>query len=135
MDQAAELRYYEILFIKTINQFFNHYKLDKLTTFVEMACFMAEADITQVTLAMQRILTNDATVRIMRDEYAVCLKLFSGLNDVKIRKLLKCSPNTLTSAFKTYEDGELCIQSKFGLRQSGEIRKMLKALRKINEIY
>ena len=76
MDLSAELRYYEIRFTKIINQFFRVYKLDKLLTFIEMVCFVSGADASQVKSALQKVLGNDPRVRISREEYLVCLKLF-----------------------------------------------------------
>lgn len=135
MDQAAELRYYEILFIKTISQFYDHYKLDKLTTFLEMCSYISEVNTLQIQFAMQQVLTNDVRIKILRNEYIVCLKLFSGLNDTEIRRVAKCSPNTIKSALKSYEDSNLSVTPKFDLMQSNDIRKLMKSLRGIAQIF
>lgn len=135
MDYGAELRYYEILFIKTINQFHNYYTLSKLTQFIEMISFISDANTSLVIEAMKQVLTNQPSVRIQREEYIICLKLFSGLNDVAIRKIAKCSPNTIQNCMRTYEDENIYIQNKLELMQSNEVRKVMKNLRAINEIY
>lgn len=135
MDLGAELRYYEIRFTKMINQFFKVYKLDKLLTFIEMVTFISGADLTHIKVAMQKALTNDPKVRINREEYIICLKLFSGLNNTQIREVARCSPNTIINCMETYEAKEIFIQPKFDLQQSDEIRKVMKGLEEITNIY
>lgn len=134
MDASAELRYYEIQFIKLINSFHATYKLDKLLTFVEMITFISGADLTQIQTAMQQVLTNDTSIRIYREEYLVTLKLFSGLNNTEIRKLAECSPNTILKAMHRYKTGQIFIHPKFGTVQAGEIRKIMKGLFSIASI-
>lgn len=135
MSYAVELRYYEILFTKLISQFHSHYKMDKLSAFIEMASFISEANTLQLQLAMQRVLTNDPLLKINRDEYIICLKLYTDLKDVQIRQLAKCSPNTIMNAMRTYEDGNIHIQNRFDLAQSNEIKKVMKGLRSVGSIY
>lgn len=135
MDLSAELRYYEIRFTKIINQFFRVYKLDKLLTFIEMVCFVSGADASQVKSALQKVLGNDPRVRINREEYLVCLKLFSGLNSSEIRKVAGCSPNTIINAMDSYTNGNLYIQPKFTLQESDELRKIVRGLTDIINIY
>ena len=135
MDLSAELRYYEIRFTKIINQFFRIYKLDKLLTFIEMLCFVSGADASQVKSALQKVLGNDPRVRISREEYLVCLKLFSGLNSSEIRKVAGCSPNTIINAMDSYTNGNLYIQPKFALQESDELRKIVRGLTDIINIH
>jgi len=134
-DFNAELRFYEILYTKMLHQFHAHYKLDKLKVFLEMLSYISEADTMQISMAMQRILTNDPAVKINRTEYIVCLKLFTSMTDVQIRKLIKCSPNTIGIAMNTYESGNLYIHPCFDLMQSHEIRKVMKTFKQISLIY
>lgn len=135
MDHNILLRYHEIVFTKMINQFHNHFKLDKLTSFIEMAAYISEANSLHLQLAMQRVLTNDPLLKINRDEYIVCLKLCTSLKDVQIRQLVKCGPQTITNAMQMYEDGSIHIQNKFDILQSNAIMKSVKALRDIANIY
>lgn len=135
MDVSAELRYYEIRFIKMINSFFKIYKLDKLITFIEMISFISGADLSYIKTAMQRVLTNDTGIRIHREEYIITLKLFSGLNNTQIREVARCSPNTIINAMETYNNKQIFIQPKFDLTQSDEIRKIMKSLIEISNIY
>lgn len=135
MDVSAELRYYEIRFIKLINSFFKIYKLDKLITFMEMISFISEADLAHIKAAMQRVLTNDTSIRINREEYIITLKLFSGLNNTQIREVARCSPNTIINVMETYESKNIFIQPKFELMQSNEVRKIMKSLEEIANIY
>ena len=135
MDLSAELRYYEIRFIKLINSFHRVYKLDKLLTFLEMLTFISEGNLTHVQAAMQRVITNDPKIRIYREEYIVTLKLFSGFNNTEIRKIARCSPNTILNAMNTYEQGDLYIHPKFELEQSNEIRNLIKHLIEISNIH
>ena len=135
MEYNIQLRYHEIIFAKMINQFYNYYKLDKLSAFIEMAAFISEANPLQLQLAMQRVLSNDPLLKINRDEYIICLKLCTDLRDVEIRQLVKCGPQTITNAMKLYEDKHIHIQNKFNVNQSNEIKKAVKALREIASIY
>lgn len=135
MDHSAELRYYEILFIKTVHQFHQHFEVAKLKDFMEMAAFVSDANITLVLDALQEVLVNGPVNYIIRDEYIVCLKLFSGLNDTQIRGIMKCGPNTIKHAMEDYENEDLFIQNKLELRQSNEVRKLMKSLRGIGQIY
>jgi hypothetical protein len=135
MDLSAELRYYEIRFTKLINQFFRVYKLDKLLTFIEMLTFISGAELMHVKTAMQRVITNDTKIRVGREEYIICLKLFSGLNNTQIRQVARCSPNTIINAMETYNTKQIFIQPKFELTQSDEIRKVMKSLIEISNIY
>lgn len=135
MEHNIQLRYHEIIFAKMINQFYNHFKLDKLSAFLEMAAFISEANPLQLQLAMQRVLTNDPLLKINRDEYIICLKVCTDLKDVEIRQLVKCGPQTITNAMKLYEDKQIHIQNKFDVNQSNEIKKAVKALREIASIY
>lgn len=134
-DYNAELRFYEILFTKMLYQFHAVYKMDKLKIYLEMLCHISEADTQQISLAMQRVMTNDPLVRINRAEYIMCLKLYTTFTDTHIRKLLKCSPNTIVQATRAYEDGHLFIHPCFDLIQSNEIRKVMKLLKQISMIY
>lgn len=135
MDLSAELRYYEIRFTKLVNTFHTLYKLDKLVTFVEMVTFISEADLTQIKAAMQRILVNDPSVSINRDEYLITLKLYSGLNNTQLREIAKCSPNTILRAMEDYRQQNIHIQPKFELAQSNDIRTIMQSLIKISNIY
>ena len=135
MGLKAEVRYYEIRFIKLINQFFNIYKLDKLLTFNEMLTFVTGADLNILKTAMQRVIANDTKVRINREEYIICLKLFSGLNNTQLRQVARCSPNTIINAMEVYDKKQIFIQPKFDLVQSDEIRKVMKSLNDIANIY
>lgn len=135
MDLSAELRYYEIRFIKLINTFHTVYKLDKLLAFIEMITFISDAELTHIKSAMQRILINDQSIKIFREEYIITLKLFSGLNNTQLREVAKCSPNTIIKAMDAYDNEEIYIQPKFELAQSNDIRKIMQSLDKISNIY
>lgn len=135
MDLSAELRYYEIRFIKLINSFHTVYKLDKLLAFIEMISFISDAELPQINSAMQRVLINDPKIRIHREEYIISLKLFSGFNNTQIRKVAKCSPNTIINTMNTYKRGDVFIEPKFELAQSNDIRKIIKSLDTIGNIY
>lgn len=135
MDMNAELRYYEIRFTRLVNQFFRVYKLDKMLAFIEMAAYISEADIAYVKNAVQKILANDPKVSVMRDEHIVTLRLFSGLNNSEVRKVAKCSPNTLLRAMDDYENHNLFVQPRFDITTSGEIRKIMTGLIDIAQIY
>ena len=135
MDLSAELRYYEIRFIKLINTFHTIYSVDKLITFMEMITFIADANLTNVQGAMQKVLTNDPSIRIHREEYVATLKLFSGFNNTQIRDIAKCSPNTIVRTMKDYEEGNIYITHKFTLEQSNDIKKIVQSLDSISNIY
>lgn len=135
MDLSAELRYYEIRFIKLINSFFRIYKLDKLITFIEMISFISEAELSQIKAAMQLVITNDTRIKIYREEYIITLKLFSGLNNTQIREVARCSPNTILNVMETYNNKEIFIQPKFELAQSAEIKKIMQGLNQLCNIY
>ena len=135
MDVSAELRYYEIRFIKLINTFHVVYTVDKLITFIEMLTFIADANLTNVQSAMQKVLMNDPVIRIHREEYVATLKLFSGFNNTQIRDVAKCSPNTIVRTMKDYEEGKLYITHKFTLEQSNDIKKIVQSLDQVSNIY
>lgn len=135
MDLSAELRYYEIRFTKLISQFFRVYKLDKLLSFIELVCFISGADTALVKGALQRVLANDTAVRIEREEYIICLKLFSGLNNTEIRRVAACSPNTIINMMETYTTNNIYVHPKFEITQSDEIRKVMRGLIDIANIY
>lgn len=135
MDFNAELRYYEIRFTRLINQFFRVYKLDKMMAFIEMACFISEADVPYIKNAVQKILANDPKMSILRDEYIVTLKLFSGLNNKEIREVISCSPNTIVNAIEDYKNHNLYIQPKLDITTSDEVRKLMRSLIDISNIY
>lgn len=135
MDMNAELRYYEIRFTRLVNQFFRVYKLDKMLAFIEMAAYVSEADIAYVKNAVQKILANDPMVSVLRAEHIVTLRLFSGLNSSEVRRIAKCSPNTLLKAMEDYENHNLFIQPRFDITTSGELRKIMTGLIEIAEIY
>ena len=135
MDLSAELRYYEIRFIKLINSFHTVYKLDKLLAFVEMMSFISGAELSHIKTAMQRVLINDQVIKVHREEYIITLKLFSGYNNKQIREIAQCSPNTILKAMKTYYDKDIYIEPKFELAQSDDIRKLIKGLDSIGNIY
>lgn len=135
MDLSAELRYYEIRFIKLINAFHTIHKLDKLLTFIEMITFISDAELTNIKAAMQRVLINDQSIRIYREEYIVTLKLFSGLNNTQLREVAKCSPNTILGAMESYRHQRIYIQPKFELAQSDDIRKVMKGIIALSNIY
>jgi hypothetical protein len=135
IDHNIELRYYEILFTKTLLKFHRLYKLERLTTFVELLVHLSDASPTLVTAAMSKVLTNDAAIKIHRDEYLVCMSQHSGYCVAELRKLLKVSPNTIYAAITAYNNKDLFITHRFPLEQSNEIRKVMKALRAINNIY
>ena len=135
MDLSAELRYYEIRFIKLINSFHTVYKLDKLLAFLEMISFISDAELIQVKSAMQRVLINDQSIRVHREEYIITLKLFSGFNNTMLREVAKCSPNTIIKAMDAYYNNEIFIQPRFELSQSNDIRKIMQSLDKIGNIY
>lgn len=135
MDLSAELRYYEIRFIKLINSFFRIYKLDKLITFIEMISFISEAELSQIKAAMQLVITNDTRIKIYREEYIITLKLFSGLNNTQIREVARCSPNTILNVMDTYNNKKIFIQPKFELAQSAEIKKIMQGLNQLCNIY
>ena len=135
MDHAAELRYYEILFIKTIHQFHEHYSPTQLQNFLEAMSMVSQADVNHIIAAMKDVLTNAPPNRIHRDEYIVCLKLFAPLNDTGIRHVAKCSPNTIKNCVTAYESGKLYITNKFDIIQSAEIRKLMQKMRAIAQIY
>lgn len=134
-DFNAELRFYEILFTKMLHQFHTIYKMDKLKVYLEMLCYVADADTMQISMAMQRVMTNDPAVRINRPEYVVCLKTFTNMSDVQVRKIIKCSPNTMQDIMRSYENGNLYVHPCFDLIQSHEIRKVMKALKQVSMIY
>lgn len=135
MNYEAELRYYEILFIRTIHQFHQTYKMSELTRFLELASILADVDLMLVKSAMQEVLTNGPSNRINRDEYILCLKLFSGHTDVRIREIIKCSPNTIKNAYTAYENGDLYVTHKLPITQSNAVRIMMKKLREVASIY
>jgi hypothetical protein len=135
MDYNVELRYYEILFQKLILSFHHHYTLDRLTTFMELLSYLAESNTSVIGQAMQRILTNDTLLRYNKIEYIICLKLCTDFKDVDIRRLVKCSPNTIGSAMQDYADGSIFIQPRFPLQDSDTIRTVMKKFREIANVY
>lgn len=135
MDLSAELRYYEIRFIKLINSFHNVYTLDKLLAFIEMITFISGAELSHIKTAMQRVLINDQSIKIHREEYLITLKLFSGYNNTQLREVAQCSPNTLLKAMESYYKGDIHIEPKFELSQSNDIRKIIQGLDHIGNIY
>lgn len=135
IDLSAELRYYEIRFTKMINKFIQVYPLDKLVTFVELMADIAGANVVHVKSAMQKVLINDSSARITKDEYIITLKLFSDLNNTQIRTLLECSPNTVVKSFNDYEDENIYISPNFSTLESGEVKKTMKSLHEIAELY
>lgn len=135
VDLSAELRYYEIRFTKMVNQFFKVYSLEKLVPFIELLATISGADVTQVKSAMQKILINDNCARINKEEYIITLKLYSGLNNTQIRTLLSCSPNTVVKALEMYYNEDIFIQPKFGTLEAGNIKKIMKSLHDVSNIY
>jgi len=135
MDLSAELRYYEIRFTRIVTQFFRVYKLDKLLTFMEMAAYVSEADLQHIKNAMQKVLANDTRVRVGREEYIVCLKLFSGLNNTELREVASCSPNTIIKMMDDYKNNDIYIHPKFELVESDNVRKLVKGLTDVINIY
>ena len=135
MDHSANLRYYECLFIKTINQYFTIYKPDKISTFMDLLSSLSGANQLHLMQAVGKVVTNDPSVRIFRDEYIILLHLYSGLNASEIKRLLKCGHATYSQALEQYDNKTIHITPKFSIVQSNEIRKAMEGLRAFNHIY
>lgn len=135
MNYNIELRYYEILFIRMVNNFHHYYKRDKLIQFIETLSIIAEANITLLTSALQTILTDPFKTKFLKEEYIVCLKLCTNLKDTEIRKILRCSPNTIQNAMTKYETEQLYIHPVLPLAQVNEIKKIMQSLKQISTLY
>jgi hypothetical protein len=135
MDYNVELRYYELLFQKLVLSFHHHYTLDRLTTFIEMISYIADANTLVIGTAMQRILANDTLLKFNKIEYIICLKLCSGLSDTDIRKTVRCSPNTIQNAMEDYKTNQIYVHPRFDLLESNEIRKVMKGFKNLANIY
>lgn len=135
MNFNLELRYYELLFKKTIIHYNATIGLDHLYELVDLMCLVSGADTKHMQSALRLVLIYDKRLDAMQSEYIICLLECGNMNARQVAKKLGCAHRTIQQAQRQYKEGQLHIRPRLDIEVSHEVRKAMQAVRMIGDIF